>query len=208
MGTCANEFGRGRCAPVALGRAFTLIELLIVVVVLGIAGALVIPSMTQTGALRVQGAVRTVVADLVFVQSDALAYQSRRVVWFGRVAQRDTDTGAWTYVPGNGYVVAEVNGAAVDLATDVMPDPSDTNRPFSRDFDDGQFGDAVIGNINFNDGALLIFDELGGPVAELDGDEPGVGGQLEISGSGSVFEIDVAAYTGRVTVTRVEDAAP
>ncbi len=186
-------------------RAFTLIEVLIVVVVLGVAGALVIPSMSSTGVLRVQAAVRTLVADMVFVQSDALAYQTRRVIWFGKVAVLDQDSGIWSFVDGNGYVIAQVNGPVVDLATDTMADPDNPNRPFSRDFDQGRYGAATIGDADFNNGTMLIFDELGGPIAELEGDNPGIGGRVQITGSGSVFRIDVAPYTGRITVTRLED---
>jgi prepilin-type N-terminal cleavage/methylation domain-containing protein len=54
-------------------RAYTLVEMLITVVILAIAAALVIPSMGQTGVLRVQGALRMVVSDLTTAQSDAVA---------------------------------------------------------------------------------------------------------------------------------------
>lgn len=192
------------CVTRPLRRAFTLLELMVAIVVLGIAGALVIPSMSQTHVLRIQAAVRTVVADIVFIQSDALAYQSRRAIWFGKVAQQNSD-GAWTYIDGNGYVVAEVRGANLDLATDALPDPQYPARPFSRDFSDGKFGGAAVSNVNFNGDQILIFDELGGPVAELDGPNPGTGGSLRISGSGAVYRIDVQAYTGRVVVTKLED---
>ena len=56
-------------------RAFTLIELLIVVVLLGIAGMLVVPAMGSVGVLRIQAAVRTLVSDLTFAQGDAIAQQ-------------------------------------------------------------------------------------------------------------------------------------
>ena len=52
---------------------------------------------------------------------------------------------------------------------------------------------------------LMIFDELGSPIAEAGDSTPGLGGTITISGSGSVFTILVDAYTGRVTVSR-EDA--
>lgn len=187
-----------------LRRAFTLIEVLIVVVLLGLAAVLVIPSMTQTGVLRIQAAVRTLVADITFVQGDALAYQTRRAIWFGKVPVRDPD-GGWTFADGNGYTVCEVRGAEIDLATDFLPDPEAPTRPLGRDFDRGDFGGATLTAVDFNGADLLIFDELGGPVAELDGPDPGVGGSLRINGSGAKFVLSVEAYTGRVTVTRLAD---
>lgn len=179
---------------------------MLVVVLLGIAGVLVIPSMSQTGVLRVQASVRTLVADIGFLQSDAVAFQSRRAVMFGVVPRFNAETGDWDFVEGNGYTLAEVRGAELNLATDALPDPDDSDRPFGRDFADPEFGGAVLSDPAFNGTALLIFDELGGPVAELDGPDPGAGGSVRITGSGAVFQVDVQAYTGRVRVARVEDA--
>ncbi|MBX3362550.1 MAG: type II secretion system protein [Phycisphaeraceae bacterium] len=49
-------------------RAYTLIEVLVVVTVLGIAAALVIPEMSSAHSLRVQASVRTIVSDITFAQ--------------------------------------------------------------------------------------------------------------------------------------------
>ncbi len=185
--------------------AFTLIEVMVVVVLLGIAGVLVIPSMSQTNVLRVQSTVRTLVADVAFLQADAVAYQSRRAVVFGVVPRKNADSGAWEFVVGNGYTLAEVRGAALDLATDAMTDPDDPSRPFGRDFSEAKYAGAVLSDPLFNATPMLIFDELGGPVAELQGPDAGNGGSVRISGSGAAFRIDVQAYTGRVRVTKIAD---
>ena len=185
-------------------RAFTLIELLITLAVLGLAGVLVIPAMTQTNGLRVQAAVRTLVADITYAQGDAMAYQTRRVLWFGKVPSQAAN-GNWSIVDGNGYVLAEVNGAVLNLDTDVLYDPGDPDRPYGRDFDDASYGGATLTDININGEELLIFDELGGPVAELDGPNPGTGGTITIAGPDDVFIVTVIPYTGRVTVERDED---
>lgn len=185
-------------------RGFTLIEVMLIVVMLGIAGVLVIPSMSQTNVLRVQSTVRTLVADVAFLQSDAVAYQSRRAIVFGVVPVKNAD-GVWEFAEGNGYTLAEVRGAELDLATDAMLDPDDPSRPFGRDFSEAEFAGAVLSTPSFNGGNMLIFDELGGPVAELEGPDPGDGGTVQIAGSGSTFRIEVQAYTGRVRVTRIAD---
>lgn len=186
-------------------RGFTLIEVMIVVVLLGIAGALVIPSMSQVGVLRVQSTVRTVVADITYLQGEAMAYQSRRAIWFGKVARYNASSRAYEFVDGNGYTLAEVTGATLNLSLHAVPDPDFPSRPLSRDFDKPEYAGARLQNFSFNGGALLIFDELGGPVSELDGPDPGTGGNLEITGSGSVFRVDVEPYTGRVRVTKTAD---
>jgi len=185
----------------------TLIEVLIVVTIIGIAGAMVIPSMANVGVLRIQAAVRTLVGDITYMQSEALANQSRYVLAFGRVARFNTGTSAWEVVAGNGYTLfAPPPGAAsVDVTStvDLYFDPMDHGRPFSRDFDREEYAGAVIENVDINGGALLIFDELGGPVLALTGDDPGTGGSLRISGSDSAFDVTIEPFTGRVEVARV-----
>lgn len=208
MSSRHEDRSRAKGAAHRAGRrptGFTLIEVLLIVVILGIAGTLVIPSMSQAGVLRVQAAVRTAVADIAYLQSEAIAFQSRRAIWFGKIAVWNEETSAWDYVDGNGYVMAEVRGPELTLATDALPDPDAPDRPFFRDFSQGQYGDAALADPDFNETDLLIFDELGGPVAELDGPDPGDGGTLTISGSGSTFELRVEAYTGRVVVSKTEE---
>jgi prepilin-type N-terminal cleavage/methylation domain-containing protein len=200
MSSCRASSFRAR----GVRGAFTLIELLLTITVLGIAGALVIPSMTQTGVLRVQAAVRTLVADITFVQADAIAFQSRRAIWFGKVPRKNPQSGVWEFVDGNGYTVAEVNGPNLDLTTDAMVNPDDQVSPFGRDFAAGAFGQAVIESPSFNSDTLLIFDELGGPVENLTGPEAGEGGSVRIVSPDSEFTITVAPITGRVSVQRAD----
>lgn len=184
-------------------RGATLVEVLIIVVVMGILGTLVIPAMAESGTLRVQAAVRSLVADITFIQGDALAYQTRRAMWFGKVPEWDEADQKWVFVDGNGYTVVEVRGSSVDLETDYLPDPEKPSLPFARDFSEERFGGAVIADVDFNDDVLLIFDELGGPVRNLTGPDPGSGGSLRINGPNSTFEVVVEPYTGRVRVTEL-----
>lgn len=163
-------------------RGYTLVEILIVVTVLGIAGALVVPAMGGTGVLRVQAAVRTIIADLTEAQSDALAYQRPRAVVFE---------------PENGrYLVTRVNGATIDPETDMILD---------RTINHGnQFGDSAISATRFDTDNVLIFDEMGGPIARPGETTPASTGTITVTGSGQTFVISVEAYTGRVTVERQE----
>lgn len=197
---------RSRVFSAPRSRGYTLIELLIIVALLGIAGALVIPSMTQGTTLQTQAGVRTMVSDLTFAQADAMAFQSRRVIVFGRVPEWDEASSRWVTVEGNGYTLYDVpSGAAtLDLDNDVMWDPAERNeRPLGRNFDNEDFGGATIQNADFNGDEWLIFDELGGPVTTLTSDDPGATGVVEVEGQGSLFRVEVETFTGRVTVTRV-----
>jgi prepilin-type N-terminal cleavage/methylation domain-containing protein len=162
--------------------AYTLVELIIVIALLGIASAIVAPSMSSAGSLRVQAAVRSVVADITFAQSDALARQHRRAIVFD--------------VPGNRYSILEVNGETLNPQFDTIMvrnlgliDARGNSRLISAEFDQPN---------------VLIFDELGGPVQGTTSTAPGAGGIIRIEGSGSIFDLTVEAYTGRVTVARVQ----
>lgn len=188
---------------------FTLVEVLVTVAVLSIATVMVIPSMNSTGVLRIQSAVRQTVADITFAQSDAMAYQSRRAIWFGRVPV-DPYASPWEFTEGNGYTLAEINGPLLDLNSHAMFHPDDQVGPFSRNFDQDRYGGAHITSASFDGDQLLIFDALGGPVQDLTSEEPGEGGFVEIRGGANdeyIFRVNVSPMTGRIAVERLEPEA-
>lgn len=160
-------------------RAYTLIELLIVILVLGIAAALIVPSMGGTGSLRVQAAVRTIVADLTETQSDALAFQKGRAIVF--------------YPEANRYVIVDVNGAELDVDNDKIRETK---------IQGAEFGDARIQSVDCDGDTTLVFDELGSPVQAPMSTDPAANGQIVVTGSGQTFTITIEAYTGRITVAR------
>lgn len=162
-----------------LRRAYTLVEVLVVVTVLGIAAAMVVPSLGQTGVLRVQGAVRTVVADIAIAQSDAIAFQKGRAIVFHNDPGRPH------------YVVCEVNGSNIDETLDKISEQA---------FVGGEFGDVRFDNINLSNG-MIVFDELGGPVTAPQSGTPTTTLQsFDIIGSGQRFRVNIEAFTGKVTV--------
>jgi prepilin-type N-terminal cleavage/methylation domain-containing protein len=186
--------------------AFTLIELLITIAVLSIAMLLVIPSMAGTGVLRVQGVARTIVSDISFAQADAMAYQTRRMLWFGKVPQAPSEAG-WSFVDGPGYAIAEVNGPVFDLSTDFLYAPDHPDLPLARDFSKGlevEVGlSAVFGDPGEEGSDWLIFDELGGTAGGLTGPEPGPGGVILIESDLVTYTITIEPLTGRTTVDRL-----
>jgi prepilin-type N-terminal cleavage/methylation domain-containing protein len=186
---------------------FTLVEVLVTVAVLSVATVLVIPTMNSTGVLRVQSAVRQTVADITFAQSDAMAYQSRRAIWFERVPIDPYST-PWQFTEGNGYTLAEVSGPMLDLNSHAMFHPDDSAGPYARNFDHERYGGARITAAEFDGDGMLIFDELGGPVMGLTGEEAGEGGFIDIRGGENdqwAFRITVAPMTGRIVVERITD---
>ncbi len=171
-------------------RGYTLVEMLIVIVILGIMGTMVIPSFGSTNVLRTQAAVRTIVADITFAQSDALSFQEQRAVVFDETE--------------NMYTLVEVTGGTIDADADALYDPQGPGQRYRVDLDDLDFGGAFIENISFNGGASLIFDELGGPTPAASSTGLSTGGSLEVVGPQARYRINVAPFTGRVTVDRID----
>jgi prepilin-type N-terminal cleavage/methylation domain-containing protein len=171
-------------------RGYTLVEVLVTVVIMGIAGSVVVPSMSGAGVLRIQAGVQTIVADINFAQMDALTYQQSRGIVF--------DTNA------NAYTIVEVHGGTIDPVADALYDPRGPGQRYVVDLDNYDFGGAALENIDFNGGAVLIFDEIGGPVAASGSNEISSGGTIELAGPQGRFRINVAAFSGRVTVDRLD----
>lgn len=178
--SASAHHARSRAHP----RAYTLVEVLIVVVILGVAGAMVIPSFGQTGVLRIQGAVRTLVSDITVAQSDAIAFQRGMGIVFYPEAENSR------------YVICEVNGTRMDTELD---------RIAERQVGGDQFGGAIFSAISLADNRL-IFDEMGGPVVSPGSDTVAPTGTIDISGMGQTFRVSIEAYTGRVTVRAIEAA--
>ncbi|HED53766.1 MAG TPA: type II secretion system protein [Phycisphaerales bacterium] len=169
---------------------YTLLELMIVLVLMGIASALVIPNVGGSVPIRVQTAVRAVAADIMYAQGDAIAYQARRAIVFDPAS--------------NSYWIAEVSGDTLDYNTDAMYRIDGPDQRFKVDLDTVSRGAAQMISANFDGDEILVFDELGGPVAGLDSDEPSVGGEIVIGGDdGLLYQLSVEAYSGRVTVQKI-----
>lgn len=168
---------------------FTLIELLVVIALLGLAAALVIPQMNSVQVLRVQAALRTIVADITFAQADAIAFQQRRALLF------DMDT--------NGYNVLSVPGSEIDTGNTLYL-PSGPNGRYSVTLNTPDYAGARIVSTDFEQTDTLIFDDMGAPVAATTGDTPGRGGSIRLTGSGQTYDIVVEPFTGRVVVRKIE----
>jgi prepilin-type N-terminal cleavage/methylation domain-containing protein len=183
-----------------LRRAYTLVEVLIVVAVLGLAAAVLVPSMSGRGDFDTQAAVRALIADITFAQSDALANQELRRVHF--------------YEDGSGWCLIRVDeselGEPFDPSTaDYLHDPlqgSASDGAYAvRLTDGGRYASVRVMGVSIDGGGRNItFDELGGTVAP--GGLPGTGGTLILRSPDAAYRLEISALTGKVRVMRLADA--
>ena len=183
--------------PVRPHAAYTLIELLIVIALLGIASTLLIPHMVGRDSLQVQAAVRHVIGDLSFAQSDALAHQEYRRVHF--------------YDDGRGYCLVRVDQSelgqtfdpnAADYINDPMAKAGELGRYIVDFTNDKRFEGVSISSVDIDNGRRdLHYDPLGGTV--MAGNVPGTGGTIVLSAADFDYEITIAPFTGKLTVRQL-----
>ena len=178
--------------------AYTLIELLIVITVLGIAGALLIPHLAYKDSLASQAAVRLLISDLSFAQSDALANQEFRRVYF--------------YPDGTGYCIVRVTEANFELpfdpnTADYIDDPLGVVGEAGRYIVDfttkNRFDNVSISAVSIDGGnPYVTYDALGGTVM-TGGAAPGTGGPIYVQAADNLYRIEIAPFVGKLTVTKM-----
>lgn len=146
------------------------------VVILGIAGAIVVPHMLRGGQLGLQAASRMVIADIPYAQNEAIAHQTvRRVVFdLQNNAYRITDgadttlSASWKAGAGQNYVI---------------------------DFDEDQkFTGVSLASADFGGTSTLEFDALGSAANA---------GTANLATNTFRYRITVTPFTGQVTVAEV-----
>jgi type II secretory pathway pseudopilin PulG len=171
---------------------------MIVIGLLGLAASLLIPHMVGRSSLQTQAAVRLIIADLSFAQSDAMAHQELRRVHF--------------YDDGRGYCIIRVLGAFdepfdEDNDAQYIHDPIGGPGTLGRyivDFTaDSRFAGVTITAVTIDGGQRHItYDSMGGTVAG-GGAAPGIGGAIIVSSDEATYRINIAPFTGKLTVDKL-----
>ena len=178
-------------------RSYTLIELIIVMALLALAGAILVPHMVGRGSLTVQAAVRLVIADLSFAQSDALANQEhRRLVFY------DDGSGyCLIAVPNENYLTpADLDDPSVEYVYDPLGKMGRYIVDFTSDsrFEGVSITSADIDGVALDARPEITYDTLGGTV--IAGGDPGLGGTIVISFDDIDYQISISPFTGKITV--------
>lgn len=168
---------------IACRRAFTLVEVLMVVIVLIIAAAVVLPNFGSAADAQALSAARVLAADLEVARSSALKTQRPHTLLF-----RD-DLAAYK-------VVADYDGGAY-AGAEAVDHPVVSGRPFEIHLATRNGMRAVeVQSVVFGGETYVTFNELGEPAA------PGT----IVLGAGDVrMQIAVAGLTGSVSTTRMTD---
>lgn len=162
-----------------MGRGFTLLELIIVVVIMGILSALAIPRFESFYTVKLKGAVNNVVSDIRYVQQLA-------------ASSHDTYKMTFYVTPANRYEVQK-------------SDNSYAKNPFGHgDFiinftNDPQYKGIGIDSANINGMNILSFDWNGTP-RDANGNTLTAEGQVNLSYQNDSFSVRVTPNTGWVRV--------
>jgi prepilin-type N-terminal cleavage/methylation domain-containing protein len=169
-------------------RGFTLIEILAVVVIIGIAGAIIVPQIGSRDDLRTAAAARMLMADLIYAQNQSITQQTNQYVVFD-VANR-------TY--------SVVSAPSMIVVTQPV-----THNPYVVTF--GAGGTAGLQNTSLVSATFtgqggvtsgtLGFDELGTPQVYSSGTvQPMTAGAIIVQTGTEKLEIDIQPFTGQITV--------
>jgi prepilin-type N-terminal cleavage/methylation domain-containing protein len=166
-------------------RAFTLVEILVVIVILGIISAVIVPQIGSRADIRCAAAARRVMADLIYAQNLAIARQQTHYVRFA----------GSTY----GLYTVPTGGTAITHPVE--------KTPYTATFGAGGtsgLSQCELDSFGFDGRSTLAFDELGAPYSYDSGTNTIVplaaAGQVRIASGTFTMTIGVEPFTGELTV--------
>jgi len=161
-------------------RAYTLAEMVVVVLVLAIAAAIVIGSIGTTKDAQAISGTRVLASDVELARNLAVTTQEPHTVLFSSDRQ--------SY-----KVVANYTGGGYALATAVEHPVRGNERFEVRLASLGGMGSVVVETVNFGGQAYVTFDAEG---------EPSNGGSVTLRSGRTGMVVSVEALTGAVSVAR------
>lgn len=165
------------------GGGFTLIEIIIVVIILGIAAMMAVPMLSSAADMQVRAAANRIAADLEYAKSMAITHQKTYSVEF------DTANESYQILDSTGTVIANPVRPSEDYAVDFSTD-SNTSRV--------NIATAVFNTVMYD---TVTFDYLGSPYA---GTGTGTSlnlGKVTLQADDFSIDVEVEPMTGYVTIT-------
>lgn len=152
-------------------QAFTLIEILVVLVILAIAAFIAIPMMSSAADIQVCAAADMIAADLEYTKSMAVSRQKAYKIVFDTV--------------GESYRIEDESG--------VIMHPVNLGKIYEMNFKtDSRVSDVDISAVNFAGAGQVEFNYLGAPSSA---------GSITVVAGGKTIIVSVEAATGYVSVS-------
>ncbi|KPJ65670.1 hypothetical protein AMJ44_09690 [candidate division WOR-1 bacterium DG_54_3] len=163
-------------------KGFTVIELVVIVVIIGILSVFVFIAMNPYKGIRLEAAAKKVAADLQYARNLALSTAG----WYGVSFEAD---------PVNTYRVYQTDGA-----TDTpIENPAQLGKDFVVDLHD-YYGGVTISGVNIAGGNKVEFHPLGIPYGDKNGVPIATAGIITVGYAGLTRSIEITPNTGRISI--------
>jgi prepilin-type N-terminal cleavage/methylation domain-containing protein len=174
--------------PILRAGAFTLVEILVVVIILGIAGAIIVPSLGSRDDLKAAAAARVIMADLIYAQNLAITAQGNRYVSFD--------------VPGQKYSVTDATGGVITHPVNQVPYTQRFGGASQSALPDVRLISTNFTGVSGLKQTIMGFDELGTPLTcnPLGVTETLSTGTMTIQAGLYKLKVDIEPYTGQISV--------
>ena len=167
-----------RCDLRGTNSGFTVIEILIVVVIIGIAAMMAIPMMTSAASMQIRSAANMIAADLEYAKSMAISRGQIFSVVFDKAAES--------------YRIENQDG-------NVIAHPVKKGFDYVVDFRDNRLDKVDIADVDFDATSKVKFDYLGSP---YNGDNnPLNNGVITLQAGGTTTTITVEPVTGFISIS-------
>lgn len=167
--------------------AFTLVEILVVVVILGISAAIIVPQIGNRDDLRCTSMARAMMSDIMYAQSRAVSLQKPHFVRF--------DT-----VNGRYEVLEQMTPAELLITHPITKGQFQVALGAARG---DELKDVVLDDVTFDTRPVLMFDELGTPHAYDPATHAAstmVAGSIRLRSNAHTVTVSVEPYSGELKV--------